>query len=385
MHSTYCRNLLRPVVLKNAKCCEKVRFRSSLPRSNATYPTLASFSEADTEEFMSHFPTIVSDLSTSMNLENMKQATDRFALCMRNNVPNGKKVRGLTTVITYKLLEKPENLTPDNIRLANILGWFIELIEAAVVIFDDLMDNSSTRRGGLCWHRQKDVGVLAIADGLNLNSGAYLLLEKYFGNHPHFADMSCFSQRVMYNTAIGQVIDSMRHAPETISLDKFKAIAKYKTGYYTFYFSVGLGMYLSRQFNKDVLENQIAPLLFDMGEYFQIKNDINDCFVKEDVAGKTGTDIEESKCTWLAVKALEKGNEAQKALFRENYGKSDAKSVESIRNLYRELKLQEEFDEYEADFFKSLRKRSLSIESPYSNVAMVLIEKLQHQVYKTVV
>ncbi|CAG9864941.1 unnamed protein product [Phyllotreta striolata] len=376
MHSMCWRNFLRPVVLKNAKYRETVRFRSST--------TLASFSDADTDEFMSHFPTIVEDLSTGLNLKDMKQTVDRFANCVRTNVPNGKKVRGLTTVITYKLLEKPEKLTPDNIRLANILGWFIELIEAAVVIFDDVMDNSFTRRGGLCWHRQKNVGVLAIADGLSLNSVAYLLLEKHFRNHPHFVDMFYFSKSIMFKTTLGQAADSTRHAPETISLDKFKTIAKYKTGFYTFYYSVGLGMYLSRQFNKDVLENQIAPLLFDMGEYFQIKNDINDCFVKEDIAGKTGTDIEESKCTWLAVKALEKGNEAQKALFRENYGKADPKSVESIRNLYRELKLQEEFHEYETNFFKSLRNRSLSIESPYSNVTMVLIEKLQRQVYKTV-
>lgn len=36
--------------------------------------------------------------------------------------------RGLTTVATYKAFEKPENLTPENIKLANILGWIMEIV-----------------------------------------------------------------------------------------------------------------------------------------------------------------------------------------------------------------------------------------------------------------
>lgn len=44
------------------------------------------------------------------------------------NIPIGPMERGLTTVATYKAFEKAENLTPENIRLANILGWAMELV-----------------------------------------------------------------------------------------------------------------------------------------------------------------------------------------------------------------------------------------------------------------
>lgn len=43
-------------------------------------------------------------------------------------VPNGKKNRGLTVITSYKMLENEENLTEDNIRLANILGWNVEMV-----------------------------------------------------------------------------------------------------------------------------------------------------------------------------------------------------------------------------------------------------------------
>lgn len=47
---------------------------------------------------------------------------------LQYNVPNGKKNRGLATVLAYKMLEKPENLTPENVHLANVMGWCTEMV-----------------------------------------------------------------------------------------------------------------------------------------------------------------------------------------------------------------------------------------------------------------
>lgn len=47
---------------------------------------------------------------------------------LQYNVPNGKKNRGLATVLAYKMLEKKENLTPENIHLANMMGWCVEMV-----------------------------------------------------------------------------------------------------------------------------------------------------------------------------------------------------------------------------------------------------------------
>lgn len=39
-----------------------------------------------------------------------------------------------------------------------ILGWCVELLQAAFLVADDQMDGACTRRGKPCWYRRPDVG-----------------------------------------------------------------------------------------------------------------------------------------------------------------------------------------------------------------------------------
>lgn len=90
------------------------------------------FSKEETREFLAVFPDIVRDLTDAGRHTDIPEVTKRFVKVLQYNVPNGKKNRGLTTVVAYKMFEKPENLTPENIRLANILGWCIELVSTLI-------------------------------------------------------------------------------------------------------------------------------------------------------------------------------------------------------------------------------------------------------------
>lgn len=47
---------------------------------------------------------------------------------LQYNVPNGKKNRGLATVLAYKMVAKKEHLTDDNVYLANVMGWCTEMV-----------------------------------------------------------------------------------------------------------------------------------------------------------------------------------------------------------------------------------------------------------------
>lgn len=53
---------------------------------------------------------------------------------LQYNVPNGKKNRGLATILAYKMVEKKENLTPENIHLANIMGWCVEMVRSNTLV-----------------------------------------------------------------------------------------------------------------------------------------------------------------------------------------------------------------------------------------------------------
>ena len=72
------------------------------------------------------------------------------------------------------------------------------------------------------------------------------------------------------------------------------------------------------------------------------------------VTGKVGRDIEDGKCSWIVVKALEKATPEQKAILKENYGKEDASCVGTVRKLFLEIGLPGLFMDYEEEAYAGI-------------------------------
>lgn len=62
----------------------------------------------------------------------------------------------------------------------------------------------------------------------------------------------------------------------------------------------------------------------ETGRFFQIKNDIEDCFGDPQETGKVGTDIEEGKCTWLIAICLQRASSDQLKIIENCYGQKGA-------------------------------------------------------------
>lgn len=62
----------------------------------------------------------------------------------------------------------------------------------------------------------------------------------------------------------------------------------------------------------------------ELGHFYQVQNDFLDCFSNSTLVAlkKPGTDIEDGKCTWLAVQAMENGTDQHKAIMKKCYGKN---------------------------------------------------------------
>jgi farnesyl diphosphate synthase len=75
-------------------------------------------------------------------------------------------------------------------------------------VADDIMDDSETRRGRLCWYKVENLGPNAFNDALMLESAIYILLKKYFRNKEYYADLLDIMHEVNHKTIYGQSLDT---------------------------------------------------------------------------------------------------------------------------------------------------------------------------------
>ncbi|KAL6614681.1 hypothetical protein ACP70R_036951 [Stipagrostis hirtigluma subsp. patula] len=284
------------------------------------------------------------------------------------NVLGGKLNRGLAVVESYKLLKAGSEPSEEEVSLACILGW-----------------------GKPCWYRLPKVGLIAINDGLVLRSQISRIFRRYFLGKSYYVDLLDLFNEVEFQTTSGELLDQITTNEGRKDLNNYRRIVEYKTAYYSFYlpkvlhdckiiltcYKVACALLLSGQSLDDYV--QVKQILVEMGVYFQIQDDYLDCFGDPDVIGKIGTDIEDFKCSWLFVQALQRADEQQKDVLFENYGKSDPACVAKVKDLYKELDLERVFSEYERDSYEKL---IADIESQPSETVQAVLKSFLHKIYK---
>ncbi|EEC79629.1 hypothetical protein OsI_20844 [Oryza sativa Indica Group] len=298
------------------------------------------------------------------------------------NVPGGKCNRGLSVVDSYKLLKGTNVLSQEDMFLASTLGWCVEWLQAYFLVLDDIMDDSHTRRGQPCWFRVPQVGSIAINDGVILRNHITRMLRLHFRGKLYYADLLDLFNEVEFKTASGQLLDLITTHEGEKDLNKYnigvhRRIVQYKTSYYSFYLPVACALLLS---GEDLTKyGAVEDILVKMGIYFQVQDDYLDCYGDPKFIGKIGTDIEDYKCSWLVVQALERADESQKSVLFENYGKKDPACVAKVKSLYRELNLEAVFLDYENESYKKL---IADIEAQPSIAVQNVLKSFLHKIYK---
>ncbi|XP_013413552.1 farnesyl pyrophosphate synthase [Lingula anatina] len=298
------------------------------------------------------------------------------------NVPFGKKNRGMAVVSSYRYLVTEDKLTEDNLNKARILGWCVEWLQAFFLVADDIMDHSFTRRGKPCWYKKEGVGLIAINDSFFLEMCIYQILKKYFREETYYIDIVELFHETTLQTEIGQNLDlitAQDHVDfNSFSQERYNAIVKWKTAFYSFYLPVACAMYMAGISDSESHANA-KTILLEMGHFFQVQDDYLDCYGDPAVIGKVGTDIQDNKCGWLIIQALKRASPEQIKILEENYACHDDLKVAKVKEIFNQLKLSELYTQYEEESYQDLMQL---IEKYSQNLPKQMFIAFAKKIYK---
>ncbi|KAJ2081894.1 Farnesyl pyrophosphate synthetase [Coemansia sp. RSA 988] len=306
------------------------------------------------KEFTEFFPQLIEDIVSELpSFGATPEMVSRIKQMIEYNVMGGKMNRGLSVVDTVKIMRGEAELPKDINEKALVLGWTVEWLQAFFLVADDIMDESPSRRGQPAWYRRKDVGILAINDSFILESCIYRLLKKYFRSEPYYIGLVELFHETSYQTELGQMVDLLTAPENDINLNRFSIqkhgyIVEYKTAYYSFYLPVALALLMTGTSVDSPIFQVAKDILIPLGTYFQVQDDYLDCYGEPEFIGKIGTDIEDNKCSWLVVQALDRVTPEQRQILDENYGrKAPAEHAQRVKQLYRDLDIEGVYRKYE--------------------------------------
>lgn len=252
------------------------------------------------------------------NLENLSPLI--FDSIKEYLLREGKRVRPLLFLLSYKGYATP-GPDPKNL-FRSAIGT--ELLHAFLLIHDDIVDRSQTRRGLPSAHRilaEKTANLPFLSFGgedlaIILGDIVYsMAIEAFLSveTNPKNKEKALLAfVESAFLTGCGEFIEMLAGAKalQDVSEETVLSIYDYKTAYYTFVSPLLAGAILAEAPMADL--KKLKELGLSLGRAFQINDDILGIFGEEEVTGKSSlTDLAEKKKTLLLLHAY---NNADKEL-----------------------------------------------------------------------
>lgn len=290
-----------------------------------------------------------------------------------STVGGGKNARSVLALDSFRALN-PHATTSELHKMAEC-GSLLEMVQSFYIIIDDVMDEAETRRGKPCWYKYPNIGFGAINDALLLDAYVEEIIRELYAGHPQVDRLCSSYQKSKRVTLLGQLLDTtFARDVDSFSWNRYKQLVQMKTSHYSFFHPIEMAMLVSDRLD---CHQELQHLAYQIGFLFQSQDDHLDVFGDPEVTGKIGTDIQDGKCTWISVRAAQKLREKQ-ALeeFKEHYGKCDPDSVARIKKLLLELKIQEEFSNFEKRCSEKVKRDLDQLPSRLSAMQPVLLSTL---------
>jgi geranylgeranyl diphosphate synthase type I len=227
---------------------------------------------------------------------------------------------------------------PDD-PLVDDIGAAFELLHAFALIHDDVVDDSTTRRGQPALHisfsalhrrralrgEERRFGEgLAVLVGDLCHVYADVLLQDASP-----AVVAVWNEmRVELN--VGQYLDLIGTASGAIDLASATRVARYKSAKYTIERPLHLGAAAAG--DLDGLRSTFTAYGIPLGEAFQLRDDLLGAFGDPGTTGKpVGGDLREGKPTPLLALALERADDEQRAILAGVGNDPDPESIAAIQ------------------------------------------------------
>ncbi len=234
-------------------------------------------------------------------------------------------------------------------------GAALELLHSFALVHDDVMDDSSQRRGADAVHvefvkRHIAQGWLGesrrFGEGVAILVGdmAFVYADLLLAHAPRQAIDVFNEMRVELN--VGQYLDIFATVSKGASRGMAQKIALYKSGKYTVERPMHLGAALAGKFEE--LGDSFSAYGLPVGEAFQLRDDLLGAFGDESVTGKpVGGDLREGKPTALLAIAGERAEGVAAKLLDERYGADDLtdSEVEGLQQVIIETGARDELDD----------------------------------------
>lgn len=244
----------------------------------------------------------------------------------------GKRLRGTLVKLGYELAGGQDKKAILKIAAA------VEIFQTSVLIHDDIIDQSKTRRGRITTYRQLGGDHRGESLAITLGDAGFflgynILLKSNFNPQSRLEALKLFNDSLSY-TCLGQLLDIEMPSSKVILEKDLFDIFYLKTAHYSFIGPLLLGASLGE--GSDDLLSALEEFGKDLGIAFQITDDILGVFGKEQEMGKSSkSDIEEGKATLLLTYALNRANQEQKrVLNRYGSGKIGNQRLTDIRSVF---------------------------------------------------
>lgn len=220
------------------------------------------------------------------------------------------------------------------------VAWAFQMVHCWNIVLDDLCDKSDIRNGNTCLYLLPQIGEQASVFLAIMLMLTREVADRTMKGHVSSKEVIGLIKDSNYRALLGELIS---RPPQTKTLDwTWYTKERYMTKsthfhVYPFVNPATAGLYLAGIRDQQLIHDAVQVFL-KMSYLFCRRNDVED-FENQQHYGEVerhGTDIECGSVTWVVTTALDIATPSQKDIIVKNYGKSDPKCVEKVRQVFYE-------------------------------------------------